>query len=511
MKKLFKILIIVVLFNLILSFGLAFAQDSTLEGGDYPDFGDEAPNPPSSVNTYLPRYIRYIYYTAIICGGLITLITIIYGGFRFLTSAGNPAATTDARNQIASGFLGLILILGSYILLNEINPDLITLQLPDINVAREGIILYNKQCGELGNIADLDIPELAELDEDIRWKAMNSSGSTDLDEDSSNQVGIYPKSFYSFSDANNLKLELFNNEDCTGDSTSLTDLTKDVCIDFPVETKCIKFVWTIPGVWIFNQLNNGNAPDPLNLPLGWVEGRQYKIIQQNYDSLPGNFHDDVEALALVPKKPDGASEGLVINYGAILHNIPGGLNKEKGWANLYFNGMEECNPGQEGMTLCKIGSSGKAKDASSITVFALPEVNDVSFGSVEICRNDRCEFHRVGDKYYDATLSFTPTSSGYDATTAFYIKDLSNETWGDYNKSIIMQKNHPDGVSSIELHGTSPYLVLLYEKHYTGSISQINDNSTDVAIINQTIPSLKTIRMNGRVGTIVVISTVPEY
>ena len=42
--------------------------------------------------------------------GIVVLGALIYGGFRYLTSAGKPAAMADAKDQIFSAFLGLIIL-----------------------------------------------------------------------------------------------------------------------------------------------------------------------------------------------------------------------------------------------------------------------------------------------------------------------------------------------------------------------------------------------------------------
>jgi type IV secretion system pilin len=47
-----------------------------------------------------------------IAGG-IALIIIAYGGFKFVTSQGNPQEVTKAKNTIIDGFIGLCVIVGA--------------------------------------------------------------------------------------------------------------------------------------------------------------------------------------------------------------------------------------------------------------------------------------------------------------------------------------------------------------------------------------------------------------
>jgi len=78
----------------------------------------------------LPDYIFAIYKFSLMAVGIICLGALIYGGFRYLISAGKPAAMTDAKDQIFSALLGLIILFSAWLILNTINPELIILSEP---------------------------------------------------------------------------------------------------------------------------------------------------------------------------------------------------------------------------------------------------------------------------------------------------------------------------------------------------------------------------------------------
>ncbi len=80
----------------------------------------------------LPIFIRYIFTFAIAIAGLIAFAVLVFAGFRYLASAGNPTAMRDARESITAALLGLILLLGSVLLLITINPQLTRLTLESI-------------------------------------------------------------------------------------------------------------------------------------------------------------------------------------------------------------------------------------------------------------------------------------------------------------------------------------------------------------------------------------------
>jgi hypothetical protein len=79
--------------------------------------------------------VKYFYEWGIALGGLAVFISLIIGGFQYLTSMGEPARLAEAKDRIRSAFFGLILLLGSWLILNIINPQLTTFRSPEFSVA----------------------------------------------------------------------------------------------------------------------------------------------------------------------------------------------------------------------------------------------------------------------------------------------------------------------------------------------------------------------------------------
>src|SRR3989344_1444482 len=117
--------IIFAFFAVIFSFNVAPAQaaDSELEL-DYPEILGQKPE---TIATSLPSYIKYIYDFAIVFAGLITLGSLIWGGFIYFTSTGDPMKIKTAKEQMIAAFTGLLILLSSYLILATINPDLVSL------------------------------------------------------------------------------------------------------------------------------------------------------------------------------------------------------------------------------------------------------------------------------------------------------------------------------------------------------------------------------------------------
>lgn len=93
--------------------------------------------------TSLPDYVKYIFNFSLIVAGLVAFGALVYGGLRYLTSAGNASAMSDAKSQIFSGLLGLTILLSSYIILRTINIELVTFG--DIDMLTEEIHVSSTQ------------------------------------------------------------------------------------------------------------------------------------------------------------------------------------------------------------------------------------------------------------------------------------------------------------------------------------------------------------------------------
>lgn len=78
--------------------------------------------------TGLSELIAFIYYYVLIFGGIIALAFLIYGGIRYLLSAGKPEAVSEAKKQVLAALLGLAILLSSFLILKTISPELVTLK-----------------------------------------------------------------------------------------------------------------------------------------------------------------------------------------------------------------------------------------------------------------------------------------------------------------------------------------------------------------------------------------------
>ena len=93
-----------------------------------------------NINPYIPGatiptnagpcgWIVNFYTFALIVSGILAFGAIVYGGFKYATSAGNASKQAEGRSWIWSALIGLLLLAGAYIILNTINPALTSCQI----------------------------------------------------------------------------------------------------------------------------------------------------------------------------------------------------------------------------------------------------------------------------------------------------------------------------------------------------------------------------------------------
>ncbi len=94
------------------------------------DYAPLVPLPGIGTPTSFPAYLVGLYELALMSIGIFAMLMILYGGFKYMTSAGNPALMGDAKDAIWSAIFGLILALLSWLILGTVNPELTMIKTP---------------------------------------------------------------------------------------------------------------------------------------------------------------------------------------------------------------------------------------------------------------------------------------------------------------------------------------------------------------------------------------------
>lgn len=247
---------------------------------------------PTTTKTPLVEYIIYIFSLAIRIAGLIAFVSLIYGGFRYLTSAGSPGAMNDANSRIKASFLGLIVLLASYLILTTINPQLVKLKGEPIQNT-QGVALWTGAGGTGDRWAtQQSIPDLAGF---VATYLEFKTSSENLD------VIVYPETSY------------------RGGGTKV-----DGSSPLGFTPRSIELVWEPPGVYLYKEPG--------------CQG-EYRVYRENSADLHSDgFGDSVRSL----KIKNGEDEN--IRMAAFLHEhrymggkcvgyIQGGCSNDLGWMN----------------------------------------------------------------------------------------------------------------------------------------------------------------------------------
>ncbi len=92
----------------------------------------EPPKPGEKVSLGIAGQIGNFYQWALGIGGLIALGVLIFGGIIYIISAGNASRQDDAKQWLSGALIGILLLFGSFLVLNTINPELTKLK--DLNL-----------------------------------------------------------------------------------------------------------------------------------------------------------------------------------------------------------------------------------------------------------------------------------------------------------------------------------------------------------------------------------------
>jgi hypothetical protein len=127
MKKLFIIIFLIFLFQTNLVFALEINYPP-VPGADPPQVFENGPP-----ELLLANYAKYLFYLCMWTGGILAMLALVAGGVRYILAAGNPGKLSDAKEQITSAFLGLLILLSAVTILNVINPDFTSLSVKPLN------------------------------------------------------------------------------------------------------------------------------------------------------------------------------------------------------------------------------------------------------------------------------------------------------------------------------------------------------------------------------------------
>ena len=95
-------------------------------------------------------YVAYGFMMIISIGAVILLVVIIWAGINFIMAGGDPGKISKAKEMLINGLIGMAILLSVYWVLGTINPGIIEIENPNMDVcSMGGIILTVNEDGKI--------------------------------------------------------------------------------------------------------------------------------------------------------------------------------------------------------------------------------------------------------------------------------------------------------------------------------------------------------------------------
>jgi len=139
-KNIIKIILLCVfVFTLYSSFTAHAIDLPAVEGVESPI---EDPN--------ISNTAKWAFYFLVSVSSVAAFGVLVWSGFMYMTSAGNPTQIQDAKSRAGAAIFGIVFILASYLILTTLNPELTTFTTKTLDI-QDGILLKNTTTGKQWN------------------------------------------------------------------------------------------------------------------------------------------------------------------------------------------------------------------------------------------------------------------------------------------------------------------------------------------------------------------------
>lgn len=166
MKKIFLIILVLGTFMLLPATIRVSAANTPIVNVDFPcpdgTFG--LGNCPENTTSSIPAYLNRLYMFSVGIAGLLALGMIVAGGVYYTVSAGSGDKQREAKDMITSALWGVALLLGSYLILRTVNPEITKLNLSFTDISGVEVKkLTTKSSLEEQGVRVNDCPDFSKL------------------------------------------------------------------------------------------------------------------------------------------------------------------------------------------------------------------------------------------------------------------------------------------------------------------------------------------------------------
>jgi len=127
------------------------------------------------------EYISILFKAGLAVAGVLALVFLLYGAILYTISSsrGNVEGEAQAKERIYSVFLGLGLLLLSYLILYTINPDLVKLKMPKMEVSPEAATSKGDQTQSSSQEVELSDKQVECIGSQITGRCSDSCSGAD--------------------------------------------------------------------------------------------------------------------------------------------------------------------------------------------------------------------------------------------------------------------------------------------------------------------------------------------
>ena len=284
-----------------------FADDVQKRGleTNYPEINGIKITATSTIETYAV----YLFSISMIIGAILAFAVLIYGGMRYVTSAGNPSAMTDAKKWIWEAILGLMLLLCAWFIIGVINKGMLSPTIPDVE-ATSGIYIVDKNGEKIpySQAKVNSIPEYFEVDY-IEFISDPPEDFEYADPDKNELCSVY------IYDEKNLEGEAREEIKNTGAETKHN----------VSNVGSIFLLWHEPGVYFYKEEGYDKAFDNPPRPM---------FIQTSQTSFKEDFDNKIKSLRIVDNLSSKSSDAA--SYYVILFGEPNFNRDNRGKCDIIF-------------------------------------------------------------------------------------------------------------------------------------------------------------------------------
>jgi|GEM_PF-6466228 len=120
--------------------------------------------------TGIAQYIAIVYQWAVAFAAILAVLAFTYAGILWLTAGGDQGKTTESKKVMGNAIIGLLLALGSYLLLATINPNLVAFNplvvpgIARIELDLKQVETTGEETGDTGGVGGIEIAGDGNLD-----------------------------------------------------------------------------------------------------------------------------------------------------------------------------------------------------------------------------------------------------------------------------------------------------------------------------------------------------------